>query len=185
MATPGKIDPVKMRRYLREGKSQTQIAEIFGVSDAAVSMRLKDLNLSVAKSVQMEHAHACVLDSLDVIGQLHKLNRDSNYLLDLLMATIRGEKDAKNLLKKHQELGSIGAKMRFEDPKALVLKVMSQIQSQLRLQITILETVASFEAVADFQGEVIEVIGEMDAGLKEKFISKLREKKAIRSAIKL
>jgi len=62
---------------------------------------------------------------------------------------------------------------------------MSQIQCQLRLQITILETVTSFEAVAGFQREVIELIEEIDAGLKEKLISKLREKKALRSAITL
>jgi len=185
MAHPSKIDPLRLRRYVREGKSQRQIAKIFGVSDAAVSMRLKNLNLNVAKSVQMEHATACVLDCLDVVHQLHKLNKESNFLLDLLMSAIRGEKDAEALLKKHQNLGLTGAKMRFEDPKALVLKVMSQIQSQLRLQINILETVTSFEAVANFQREIIELVGEMDADIKKKFVERLREKKMVRSAIKL
>ena len=185
MARPGKIDVLKLKRYVREGKSQTKIAKIFGVSDTAVSMRLKDLNLSVAKSVQMEHAHACVMDCLDVVHQLHKLNGESNFLLDLLMAAIRGEKDAEALLKKHQVLGSVGTKMRFEDPKSLVLKVMKQIQDQLRLQMTILETVTSFESIADFQCEVISLVGEMDTGLKRRFIERLREKKAIRSAVKL
>jgi predicted transcriptional regulator len=185
MAHPAKIDPVKLRRYIREGKSQRQIAKIFNVSDAAVSMRRKDLNLSVAKCITLEHGHACVLDSLDVVQQLHKMNEEANFLLDLLMGAIRGEKDANTLLKKHQELGSTGVKMRFEDPKALALKVMSQIQNQLKLQISILESLSSFESIAGFQNEVIKLIEEMDLDLKKKFIAKLREKKAIRSAITL
>ncbi len=181
MALPAKIDPVKLRRYVREGKSQRQIANIFGVSDSAVSQRIKDLNLTVAKATQMEHAHAVVLDSLDCVGQLHKLNMDSNYLLNLLMAWIRGEEWAVSLLKKHRELGE---KMKFEDPKALALKVMQQIQNQLKLQIDILNSVANFEAVADFQREIIEILAEMDLDLKKKFIARLREKKSIRAAVK-
>jgi hypothetical protein len=179
MALPAKIDPVKLRRYLREGKSQRQIANIFGVSDSAVSQRIKDLNLSVARATQMEHAHAIVLDTLDCVGQLHKLNMDSNYLLDLLMAWVRGEEHAVELLKSHQNLGA-----KFEDPKALALKVMQQIQNQLKLQIDILNSVANFEAVADFQREMIDLIGEMDLEMKKKFVSRLREKRAIRSAVR-
>jgi hypothetical protein len=185
MPRPSKINPVKLRQYLRSGKSQREIAKIFGVSDSAISMRRKDLNLNMAKSVQLENAHACVLDCLDVIGQLSQLNNDSNYLLDLLMSAIRCEQDATAVLKKHQELGAIGTKMRFEDPKSLVLKVMKQIQDQLKLQINILETVTSFEAVANFQAEVIALIAEMDIDLKKKFVERLREKKAIRSSITL
>jgi len=179
MALPAKIDPVKLRRYLREGKSQRQIAEIFGVSDAAVSMRIKNLNISVARSTQMEHAHAVVLDTLDCVGQLHKLNLDSNFLLDLLMAWVRGEQHAVELLKSHHKLGA-----KFEDPKALALKVMREISSQLKLQIDILNSVSNFEATASFQREIIDLIGEMDLDLKKKFVSRLREKRAIRSAVR-
>ncbi len=179
IALPAKIDPVKLRRYLRAGKSQRQIAQIFGVSDAAVSMRIKDLNVNVAKATQMEHAHAVILDTLDCVGQLHKLNLDSNFLLDLLMAWVRGEEHAVELLKSHQKLGA-----RFEDPKSLALRVMREIQAQLKLQIDILNSVANFEAVADFQREMIGLIGEMDLEMKKKFVSRLREKRAIRSAVR-
>ena len=179
MALPAKIDPVKLRRYLREGKSQRQIAEIFDVSDAVVSMRIKNLNISVVRSTQLEHAHAVVLDTLDCVGQLHKLNMDSNYLLDLLMAWVRGEEHAVALLKSHHKLGA-----KFEDPKALALKVMREISSQLKLQIDILNSVSNFEATASFQQEIIDLIGEMDLDLKKKFVSRLREKRAIRSAVR-
>jgi len=70
------------------------------------------------------------------------------------------------------------------DPKGLILRVMQQIQNQLKLQIEILNSVANFEAVADFQREVISLIGEMDQDLKKKFIEGLRQKKAIRAAVR-
>ena len=92
------------------------------------------------------------------------------------------------LLQKHHELGSVGIKgthgLKFEDPKALALKVMKQIQDQLRLQIEILNSVANFEAVADFQREVIDLISEMDPKMKKKFIERLRERKSIRAAVR-
>jgi hypothetical protein len=61
---------------------------------------------------------------------------------------------------------------------------MQQIQNQLKLQIDILNSVANFEAVADFQREMIDLIGEMDLEMKKKFVSRLREKRAIRSAVR-
>ena len=61
---------------------------------------------------------------------------------------------------------------------------MKQIQSQLKLQIEILNSVANFEAVAEFQHEVIDLIAKMDKQMKEKFVARLREKKAIRAAVR-
>ena len=180
--TREKIDPVKLKRYLREGKSQREISRIFGVSDSAASQRLKCLNLSVARATQLEHGHAIVIETLDCVQQLHRINNDANYILDLLMRSVKGEPRAVKLLKQHDELGE---KIRFQDPKVLALQAMREIRSQLKLQIDILNSVANFEAVADFQREIISLIGTLDLDLKKKFIEKLREKKAIRSAITL
>jgi hypothetical protein len=188
MALPARIDLIKLKRYLREGKSVTEIARIFGVSPSAVSQRCKSLDFAIAKVNQLETAHACVMESLDCVRQLFRLNEDSNYLLDLLMSWIRGEEHAVELLQKHHNLGAVGIKgangLKFEDPKALALKVMKQIQSQLKLQIEILNSVANFEAVAEFQHEVIDLIAKMDKQMKEKFVARLREKKAIRAAVR-
>ena len=188
MATPAKIDPIKLKRMVRQGKSVTQIAEKFNVSPSAVSQRLKTLDLQIAKVQQLETAHACVVESLDCVNQLFKINEHANWLLDVLVDWCKGEKYAVELLKKHHDLGFAGLKgvrgLQFEDPKILVLKVMRHIQEQLRLQITIFNSVSNFEAVADFQRELIELIGEMDQNLKEKFVTRLREKRSIRAAVR-
>ena len=178
----GKIDPVKLKRYIREGKRQRQIAQIFGVSDSAISQRLKCLNLSVAKATQIEHGHAIVMDSLDCVHQLQKINEEANFLLNLLMSSIRGEKWAELLLRKHQKLSK---KKKYEDERSLALKTMKEIRGQLKLQVHILKSVADFRAVADFQKEVIEIICQMDLEMRKKFINKLKEKKSLRSAVRL
>jgi len=184
MSRTPKIDCVKLRRYKRAGKSNREIAKIFNCSDSAISQRLKNINIAVAKVTQLEAGSAVLTDSLDTVAQLHRLNTYSNELLELLMAWIRGEKNAVELLDKHHKLGSAGVKVKFEDPKSLLLKVSQQILNQIKLQITILDSVCSFEAIASFQREIIDLIGEMDLELKKKFISRLREKKSIRSAVK-
>jgi len=61
---------------------------------------------------------------------------------------------------------------------------MKEIQSQLKLQIDILNSVANFEAIADFQRQVIEIIGEMDLKMRKQFVARLKEEKSIRAAVK-
>jgi len=180
--TREKIDPVKLKRYLREGKSQREISRIFGVSDSAVSQRLKCLNLSVARATQLEHGHAIVIETLDCVQQLHSINNDANYILDLLMRSVKGEPRAVKLLKQHDELG---AKIRFQDPKVLALQAMREIRSQLKLQLEILNSVANFEAISDFQKQILDIVGEMDIEMRKKFVDRLKEEKALRAAVRL
>ena len=61
---------------------------------------------------------------------------------------------------------------------------MKEIQSQLKLQIDILNSVANFEAIADFQRQVIEIIGEMDLKMRKQFVARLKEEKPIMAAVK-
>ena len=82
---------------------------------------MKNLNVDLAKNVQLESAHAIVLDTIDCAAQINKINQDANYLLNLLMAWIRGEKWAVDLLKKHEEAGT---KIKFQDPIGLALQAM-------------------------------------------------------------
>ena len=53
---------------------------------------------------------------------------------------------------------------------------MEQIQSQLRLQTEILNSLSNFGAVADFQRQVNELSWEMDIETRKKFVKRLKEK---------
>lgn len=80
-----RIDRVKLNQLLRAGKSQREVAQVFGVTEGAISKAKKELNLAVVKNVTMESAHKVVDRNLDAVQQLQKVNKAANQLLDELM----------------------------------------------------------------------------------------------------
>ena len=69
-----KIDRVKLDQMLRSGKSQKEVAQLFQVSEGAISKAKKELNIAVVRNVSLESAHKIVGRSLDSIGQLQTIN---------------------------------------------------------------------------------------------------------------
>lgn len=150
-----KIDKVKLSQMLRSGKAQREIAQVFGVTESAISKAKKELNLNVVKNVALENAHRVVDKNLNAIDQLYKINEAANKLLD--------ELEAKPDLK---------------------LRAMAEIRNQLRLQLDIFQSLYDMKAVQEFQEEVLTAIGEASSNVRDKIIRSLNEKRAIRSAIK-
>ena len=151
-----KIDKVKLSQMLRSGKTQREIAQVFGVTEGAVSKAKKELNLTVVRSVALENAHRVVDKSLNAVDQLYKINEGANKLLDEL-----------------------------EEKPDLKLRVMAEIRNQLRLQLDIFQSLYDMKAVEEFQREVLTSIGEVEPDVRKRIIQALNEKRAIRSAVKL
>ena len=117
-----KIDRVKLNQLVRAGKPQREIAQVFGVTESAISKAKKELHLTVIKNVALESAHKVVDKNLDAIAQLQKINTEANQLLDEL-----------------------------EQTPELKLKIMAEIRGQLRLQLEIFQTLYDMKAVQEFQ----------------------------------
>ena len=153
---PGpKIDKVKLSQMLRSGKAQREIAQVFGVTESAISKAKKELNVCVVKNVALENAHRVVDKNLNAIDQLYKINEAANKLLDEL-----------------------------EEKPDLKLRAMAEIRNQLRLQLDIFQSLYDMKAVQEFQDEVLTAIGAASPDVRDKIIRSLNEKRAIRSAIK-
>ena len=153
---PGsKIDKVKLSQMLRSGKAQREIAQVFGVTESAISKAKKELNVCVVKNVALENAHRVVDKNLNAIDQLYKINEAANKLLDEL-----------------------------EQKPDLKLRTMAEIRNQLRLQLDIFQSLYDMKAVQEFQDEVLTAIGAANPDVRDKIIRSLNEKRAIRSAIK-
>lgn len=150
-----KIDKVKLNHLLKSGKSQREIAQVFCVTESAISKAKKELNLCVIRNVALENAHNIVNRELDAVGQLHKINEEANRLLDEL----EGKPD-------------------------LQLKTMAEIRGQLRLQLEIFQALYDMKAVQEFQTEVLQTIGEIDRNVRDKIIYRLNQKRAIRRSVK-
>ncbi len=187
----GKIDKVKLSQLVMSGKSQREIAKYFGVTPGAVSQVKKELNINVVKSVALENAHRVVEKNLDAVGQLQKINDHANELLDLLMRWNRGDKEALQILESQVRRVKVKGteeeitEYRFKDPRELALKAMAEIRGQLGLQLNIFQALYDMNAVAEFQKEVLNAIGEESPETRQRIIHALQSRRAIRSALNL
>jgi len=190
MAQP-KIDRVKLNQLLRQGKSQKEIAQVFEVSEAAVSKAKKELNISVVKNVALENAHKVVASHLDTVSQMQKINRDANELLDILMRWGRGDEEALQILEgqvrkiKVRGIEEEIKDYRFKDPRELALRAMAEIRAQLALQWEMMKALFDAEAVSEFQQEVLGVIAEVSVDVRNRIVERLKEKGALRGAISI
>jgi hypothetical protein len=187
-----KIDIVKLNRLLRSGKTQRECAQVFGVTESAISKAKKELNVNVVKNVALENAHRVVDKNLNAVDQLQKINDHANELLDLCMAWGRGDDAALQILESQRttRMARIGDEQvpvdefKFKDPRELALKAMAEIRGQLKLQLDIFATLYDMKAAAEFQKEVLTAIGEVAPDVRSKIIHRLNEKRAIRSAVR-
>jgi hypothetical protein len=152
----GKIDKLKLSQLLRSGKSGKDCSKVFGVTEGAISQARKELNIAVVKSVALETAHQVVEKNLNAVDQLLNINRKANTLLELAIQT--------------------------EDHDT-TLKAMREIRGQLELQLEIFKTFYDIQAVADFQREVLTAIGEVDSGVRNRIINRLKEGRALRQSV--
>ncbi len=186
-----KIDHVKLNQMLRAGKSPKQVAEHFGVSQAAICKARKGLNVAVVKNVVLENAHTVVQSHLDTLGQLQKINQNANELLDLLMRWNRGDPEALQILESQVRKVKVKGseedvtEYKFKDPRELALKAMQEIRGQLGLQLDIFKTLYDVQAVAEFQKEVLGAIGEVAPDVRDRIIKRLKEGKALRRSVEL
>jgi len=152
----GKIDKLKLSQLLRSGKSGKYCAKFFGVTQGAISQARKELNIAVVKSVALETAHQVVDRNLNAVDQLLNINRKANTLLEVAIQA---------------------------NDHDTTLKAMREIRGQLELQLEIFKTLYDIQAVADFQREVLTAIGEVDSGVRNLIINRLKEGRALRQSV--
>ena len=153
---PPIIDDRELVRLLdKENMSQSAAARKLGVSRQAVSHRIIQLRGRATKVIASGKVQKFVDNKLDVVDQLYHLNQRAHQLLDEL-----------------------------DNDHAMAVKLMAEIRSQLRLQIEIFSTLYSMQEAQKFQKIVLDVIGKVDPGVRNKIIQELNAQSAIRSAIK-
>ena len=191
MTIPGKIDFKELHQLVSEGKGTTEIAKHFSVTPGAVSQAKNKLKISVVKNVALESAHKVVGKHLDAISQLQKINQNANELLDLCMRWQRGDEEALQILESQVKRVRIGKtekfveEMKFKDPRDIALAAMREIRGQLNLQLDIFKTMYDMAAVAEFQKEVLNAIGEEAPNVRNRIIQRLKESRALRQSISI
>ena len=102
----------------------------------------------------------------------------------------RGDNEAIQVLESQMKKVRVGRsekfveEFKFKDPRDLALKAMAEIRFQLKLQLDLLQTFYDLRTVQDFQQEVLETIGNVSKETRDEIIKGLREKRALRSAVR-
>jgi len=191
MATHPKIDFNQLNRLVTQGKSTTEIAKIFSCTPGAVSQAKRKLNISVVKNVALENAHKVVSQNLDAVAQLQKINQAANQLLDELMGKEKVVQELATVINKINEGNPADVKeitklvKQIISDKNTALKACQEIRGQLSLQLDVFKLLYDFQAVASFQKEVLEIIGEVDEDAKKRIIQRLKERSAIRGTLQI
>lgn len=189
--TDKKINDTKLIRMVDEGRSQAEIAEVFGVSRQAVHKRIKELRGQTTKVVVAKKVEKIVDCKIDAMAQLTKINEYANEILDLLMRWNRGDEGALQILESQVKKIRVKGKeepvkqYKFKDPRELALRAMQEIRGQLGLQLKIFETLFSLQAAEEFQHVVLEIIGEVAPEARDEIIRRLNKERTVRQALRV
>jgi len=158
-------DQVLYQMLVERGQTQSEVAAHFGVSEAAVSKRVKALNIQLTRHVALERAKEVADHGLNVVNQLQGIN---NVIQDELhWATEAARKpgaDRKGL-------------------QAVIIDLTGEVRKQLRFQLEVLRSLYDMRGVAEFQKEVLDAIGEAAPEIREAIVRRLAERRALRSAL--
>lgn len=186
-----KFSNIELEQLVREGFGVSEIARKLGVTKGTVSKRLKALKVGISKDVTLRSAPQVVEKGLNAVEQLRKINADANELLDLLMRWNRGDEEAIQVLENQVKKVRVKGKeepvkqYKMKDPRELALRAMQEIRGQLRLQLDLLTALYDIQAVAEFQREVLQAVGEAAPDVRDKIIHRLQKASALRSTLDL
>lgn len=176
---------------VREGNGVSQIARKLKVTKGAVSKALKKMNVAVSKDIALRSAPDVVIQKVNALEQLGKINTYANELLDLLMKWNRGDDEALQILesqvfKKKVRVGDKEESVKefkFTDPRQLALRAMSEIRGQLHLQMDLFKTLYNAEEVANFQKIVMEEIGYAAPEIRDRILQRLTDRRLSKSTL--
>ena len=185
-----KIDFDVLNKLVTEGKSTTEIAKIFSCTSGAVSQAKKKLKISVVKNVALENAHKVVGKNLDAVDQLQNINEIANRLLNELIGEDqvinRMTSAIEEILSPEGDPREVKRLVRqISQDKETAIKACAEIRNQLKLQLEIFQTLYDMEAVAEFQREVLNAIGEVAPDVRNRITQRLKEGRALRSAVSI
>jgi hypothetical protein len=162
-----KIDVKKLEQMLRAGKSQTEAAKFFGVTTGAINQVKQKLMRNIVRTVGLEKAKEVVDCQFDIMGQLKKASRVVNDEIDWLVEVAS---------KADTDAGRVAL-------QELIIKHAAEIRKQTDAQMRLFELWTDAKLMAEFQREVLTAMEEMQPGVRDAIIRRLKEKRALRGVV--
>jgi transcriptional regulator with XRE-family HTH domain len=159
-----KINDIELDKLLRQGYTTNQLADHFGCSPSAVSMRKRKLQKGIVAVTTLEKADQVVTAHIDMMGQLRRVNGIINDQLDLAVEML-DDPEADRLA-----------------IQANIIKLSAEVRKQQESQVRIFEAGIRAEAQRAFQQELMDLLEEVSPEVRNEFIRRLRERKLLRES---
>ncbi len=160
---------------LKEGLTQKQMAERFGVSEAWVS-RVKRRCESAVEAANPQFVQVEVLERQhDALEKLEKLAKQATDLVELFRLSLEGDADARRKLERL-------AGRRGELLKAYI-SLLGENRKMLELDNTIKKTKFDIEKVLQFQAKVMEVLQRVAPEMARQVVEELMALDATQNAL--
>lgn len=165
--TTRRVDPDALHRFIAAGHRQADAARHFGVSEAAISQRVRKLKIATSKVVALEKAAEVVDHHLSAH---QRLQRAQQVILDQLEWA---EREAQQPDADRSGLSD------------LLVKLSAEIRGQVRLEHDISRTLIDLRVVREFQRSVVETIAEESPEAARRIVAKLKAQRALRHSADL
>lgn len=164
---------------LQEGKSPKEIAHELGVNVNTVHNWIKRRRKSSTELIVSSAAKPLVRQKIRAMDQLGNINDKVNLLLNKAMAGLEAIEDEEF----EDPLVALEAVRMMGVARDVALKSMAEIRGQIKLQLEIFQALYDVRAAEEFQKEVMNAIGEVDAATRDRIFSRLRQRRAVRQTL--
>jgi hypothetical protein len=157
-----KLDVGALQAYLAAGHSQADAARHFGVSQAAISLRVKQQRLHTTRVIALERAADVVTQQLTAAERLQTVQR---VILEQL------------------SWAEAQARQPGADRRALadiLVKLAAEVRAQVRLEHDLAATLIDLHVVRTFQRTVVEVIQAEAPAVARRIVDRLKAARALR-----
>jgi hypothetical protein len=171
-----KIDDVKLKRLLRDGKTINHCANVFDVSTQAIRKRIKVMDVVVGKSLVLDKPRADKItnEAFDAHAELRKIHGSATEMLEKLEAVQRGEVPIETLEPLLGNKGSMGD---------LQLKCIAEIRKQLSFMHDVHKSLLDMKQVQKFQEIILQEISSVDSATGHKIKQKLIDACVLHSSL--
>jgi hypothetical protein len=162
-----KVDIKRMEQMLRSGMKNKDVAAFFNVTPGCISQHSKKMKGLVVRSMALEKAHEVTASHIDVVNQLQRINDSINF----------------ELSKAREAADETKGKDRLPFQRAII-DLSAEVRRQLDSQVKIFELWHDTKVIHEFHEEILNILEEVEPGLKNEIITRLKQRSAIRSTVK-
>lgn len=171
----------ELAEQLRQGKSQKECADLYGVSESYVSKRKKRMQAGVSKDLSLFSAPRVIDQHVSYMDQLHGLSKQAREILDMIYTILQAEQFSPEYQVVYSKLVRlVGSKGSFG---SLLIGMQAELRKQIEYFTNLQKDLYNLKQIKAFQDVVMEEIRKTDPEVAQRIVKRLVEINAVRSSL--